>query len=327
MSSGKRVLIVDDSATLRRQIAAVLRREALFEEILEAADGLAGFKLLSTSEPDLVLCDLVMPQFDGIKFLALRASRKELQEIPVIMLTAEDAGDRKAELLDRGASDYVTKPFHEKEFLARVRVHLRLKLLGDEIREANRKLEAMSITDPLTGLYNRRHLERQLTDESRRTLRYATPLSVLMIDIDHFKQVNDTHGHAAGDEVIRGLARVVRESIRNTDVAARFGGEEIAIVLPHTDLRGGVLLAERLRERFEAALHECDGATIRKTASFGVASAGPETGPITGEELLKRADAALYDAKRGGRNRVVAWNSSAVTLRPTSGAESGVAGV
>src|SRR5258708_17155212 len=145
-----RILIVDDSGVLRSQIRGVLRRDG-DHEIIEAADGLAAFKLIVERKPDLVLCDLVMPNIDGLKLLGLRASRRELAHIPMLVLTAESDANRKADILQRGASDYVTKPFHEEELLARVRIHLRLKILQDELRDANARLEALATTDGLTG--------------------------------------------------------------------------------------------------------------------------------------------------------------------------------
>jgi len=200
---GALILVVDDSAAIRRQIRGVLEQLEGVEEFLEAADGLQAFKLLVDRKPDLVVCDLIMPTFDGLKFLALRATRAELESIPVIMLTAEDDATRKVEVFERGASDYVTKPFDDEELLARVRVHYRLKVLQDELREANKRLEALADTDGLTGLYNRRYFDGLLLRELQRTARYKTPVGVVLLDIDHFKYINDTFGHPMGDEVLR----------------------------------------------------------------------------------------------------------------------------
>ncbi len=304
---GARVLLVDDSVALRSQLRSILEKALDSAEFVEASDGLQGFKLLAEYRPDLVVCDLVMPSFDGLKFLALRATRPELGQIPVIMLTAEDDPNRKVEVLDRGASDYVTKPFNEKELVARVRVHYRVKALQDQLREANMRLETLAVTDGLTGLFNRRYFDDLLLSEVRRTLRYKMPLSLILIDLDHFKQVNDTHGHPMGDEVLRNTGRVVLAKVRTTDVAARFGGEELSIILPQTNLAGALELAERLRKLIGEAAHTLGGVTLRKTASLGVATfdgSGPPLGP---EELVKRADQALYKAKQSGRDRVEAW--------------------
>ena len=300
-----RILIVDDDALIRREIQRTLREDPTFTEFHEATDGLAGFKRLLDRAVDVVVCDLVMPGYDGLKFLALKASRRELEGIPVLMLTAEADGDRKAEILERGALDYVTKPFHEKELLARVRIHHKLKVLQDELREKNQLLEMISVTDPLTGLFNRRHLMSRLEEELARTVRYENPLSVVMIDIDHFKQVNDQFGHAMGDEVLRTVGRMLKETVRATDVAARLGGEELMLMLVHTDLNGAKQVAENVRTRLEATEHRLDGAMVKRTASFGVASLEGRDKKASVELLLRRADEALYRAKQTGRNRVV----------------------
>jgi len=299
-----RILIVDDNAMIRSEIKAVLMKDGGFTHFMEAGDGLTAFKSIMETPPDLVLCDLVMPGFDGLKFLGLKASRKELEQIPVIILTAEDDLDRKAEILERGASDYVTKPFHEKELLARVRIHTKLKLLQDELREMNVQLEALSVTDPLTGLANRRRLMARLQEEVQRARRYKTPLSVVMIDIDHFKDVNDTHGHAMGDEVLRNIGAMLNAGLRTTDLAARYGGEELTLVLPHTDIPAALQVAEGLRQKFAELDHVLDGVTIRKTASMGLAARDGQGEMPNAEDLLKHADEALYRAKQGGRNRV-----------------------
>ena len=279
-------------------------KDGEFTHFMEASDGLTAFKTIMDNPPDLVLCDLVMPGFDGLKFLGLKASRKELEQIPVIILTAEDDLDRKAEILERGASDYVTKPFHEKELLARVRIHTKLKLLQDQLLEKNAQLEALSVTDVLTGLANRRRLMTRMDEEVQRARRYKTPLSVVMIDIDHFKLVNDTYGHAMGDEVLRNIGAMLKASVRTTDLAARYGGEELTLVLPHTDIPAAIQVAENLRQKFADMVHELDGASLQKTISMGVAARDGQSEIPHAEDLLKHADEALYRAKQSGRNRV-----------------------
>jgi diguanylate cyclase (GGDEF)-like protein len=299
-----RILIVDDNALIRSEIKAVLMKDGGFSHFMEASDGLTAFKIIMETPPDLVLCDLVMPGFDGLKFLGLKASRTELEQIPVIILTAEDDLDRKAEILERGASDYVTKPFHEKELLARVRIHTKLKLLQDELREKNVLLETLSVTDVLTGLANRRRLMTRLEEEVARARRYKTPLAVVMIDIDHFKQVNDVHGHAMGDEVLRNIGAMLKAGVRTTDLAARYGGEELTLVLPHTDIPAATLVAENLREKFAEFEHRLDGIALKKTVSMGVTARDGQGDVPSAEDLLKHADEALYRAKQNGRNRV-----------------------
>jgi len=305
---GALVLVVDDSPAIRNQIRGVLSEVEGFEEFLEAGDGLQAFKLLVDRKPDLVVCDLIMPVFDGLKFLALRATRPELGNIPVIMLTAEGAANRKVEVFDQGASDYVTKPFNDKELLARVRVHYRLKVLQDELRDANARLELLADTDGLTGLFNRRYFDALLMREQQRTLRYKTPLGVALLDIDHFKYVNDTFGHPMGDEVLRNVARIVTSGVRVTDSAARYGGEEIAIVFTQTTAEGVSEVAERLRVQLAECVHSYQGSTVQRTASFGVSVFDGRGAPITAKELVERADRALYKAKHSGRNQIVFWS-------------------
>ena len=300
------VLIVDDNAAIRSGIKAVLMKDGTFNHFAEAEDGLSAFKALLDQPPDLVICDLVMPGFDGLRFLGLKASRRELDQIPVIILTAEGDLERKAELLERGASDYITKPFHEKELLARVRIHTKLKRLQDELREKNSQLETLSITDALTGLANRRYLMTRLQEEVQRADRHGTALAVVMVDLDHFKRVNDTHGHAAGDLVLQNVAALMMGSVRATDLAARFGGEELTLVLPHTGTAGALQMAEILRQKIAEQVHALEGATLQQTVSMGLAAWEGQGPAPSAEGLLKRADDALYRAKQGGRNRVEA---------------------
>ncbi len=299
-----RILIVDDNARVRSEIKAVLMKDGAFTHIMEAADGLSAFKTILEHPPDLVLCDLVMPGFDGLKFLGLKASSKELAQIPVIIISAEDDLDRKVEFLERGASDYITKPFHEKELLARVRIHAKLKRLQDELLEKNAQLEAQSITDSLTGLANRRWLMTRLEEEVTRARRHKEPLSVVMIDIDHFKQVNDTHGHAMGDEVLRNIGAFLKAGVRTTDLAARYGGDELTLVLPHTDVPAAIQVAESLRVKFSVVEHQLEGISLKKTVSMGVAARDGQGESPHADDLLKNADEALYRAKQNGRNQV-----------------------
>jgi two-component system cell cycle response regulator len=317
---GALILVVDDSAAIRAQIRSVLERVEGFDEFIEAGDGLQAFKLMLERQPDLVVCDLIMPVFDGLKFLALRATRPELANIPVIMLTAEGDANRKVEVFDQGASDYVTKPFNDRELLARVKVHFRLKVLQDELREANKRLEALADTDGLTGLFNRRYFDALLMRELQRTERYKTPLGLVLLDIDHFKRVNDTLGHSMGDEVLRNVSRVVTSSVRVTDSAARYGGEEIAIVFTQTTAQGVSEVTERLRQRLAEFSHEYEGKTVKCTASFGVSLCVGRGLTPNAKELVDRADRALYRAKRAGRNCIVSWTPE-LDLEPTVPAE------
>ena len=320
---GALILVVDDSASIRGQIRGVLQDVEGFDHFIEAGDGLQAFKLMLDRQPDLVVCDLIMPVFDGLKFLALRATRPELANIPVIMLTAEGDANRKVEVLDQGASDYVMKPFDERELLARVKVHYRLKVLQDELREANKRLEFLADTDGLTGLFNRRYFDALLMRELQRTERYKTPLGLVLLDIDHFKRINDNFGHPMGDEVLRNVSRLVTSSVRVTDTAARYGGEEIAIVFTQTTAQGVCEVTERLRQRLADFSHVHQGNGVKCTASFGISVCDGRGLTPNATALVERADRALYQAKRMGRNCVVPWTPD-LDLEPSVPAERAV---
>lgn len=281
----------------------------MFSKVLEAPDGLTGLKLMVEHKPDVIVCDLEMPVCDGVRFLALKASQAAFAHVPVIMLTGEGDPERKVDLLVRGAADYVTKPFHPRELLARVQAHLRLKTLQEELIRANAHLAELSTTDALTGLRNRRSFDDVLVSEAARALRYELPLSLMLIDIDHFKRVNDDHGHQAGDRVLSRVGEVLREGTRTTDFAARYGGEELAVLLPHTGTAPAAMLADRLRSAISCATFPVPG--LRVTVSAGVAGLDPTGSPSA---LVEAADRALYTAKHEGRNCVRSATPATVQL-------------
>ncbi len=305
-----RILIVDDSASVRREIVQALSSNDEFEAFRECEDGFAALKVLTEFRPDVVICDLVMPACDGITFLRFKGSRSDAANIPVLMVTSADDTDRKVEVLERGAADYVTKPFHPRELLARVRTLCKQRLLQEELETANTKLYHLSCTDALTGVFNRRHFDSTLEAEVSRFLRYRTPLSLILVDVDHFKSVNDRFGHTVGDNVLREIAMVLKTVVRKADVVARYGGEELAVILGNTGESGAVILAERLRVAVEQLEHRTqDGRVFHTTASFGLSSLESQEAKVTCESFLTRTDEALYTSKKNGRNRVAVWNS------------------
>lgn len=305
---GKSILIIDDSDTIREQITRTLREVALFDRIHQAGDGIEALKILLAQPVDLILCDLEMPRVDGIKLLGMISGREELRDIPVIMLTGREDRELKIKLLGQGASDYITKPFDAGELVARVKVHLKIKTLQDELKRSNEMLTQLSNTDPLTGLYNRRYMLEMLEKEVKRGDRKRTPISLIMLDIDHFKKVNDLYGHQNGDLVLTKVAELAATGLRIYDFTARYGGEEFVISLPETCHSDALMIAERIRSRIE--LHSFSGplSKLKATASMGVATYPSET--ITSiDDLFRKADEALYRAKAAGRNRVVSMNS------------------
>lgn len=274
------------------------------EKILIADNGLHGYKLLRENPIDLVLCDLNMPGIDGFKFLNLKGSSSEFDDIPVIMLTGQSDVNSKVRGLDVGASDYLVKPCDDAELVARVRVHLKVKHLQDQLRLSNAELERLTRTDPLTGVANRRYFLETLNNEYHRSLRYHRPLSFVMLDIDFFKKVNDTYGHQAGDRALVKVAKVLKRELRMQDFVARYGGEEFAILLPETKDIDAAVAATRCRKNIEVTPIVQNEIRFSVTVSMGLASL-PNERVNDVESLIRLADEALYEAKRTGRNRMV----------------------
>jgi two-component system cell cycle response regulator len=297
------VLIIDDADSVRYHIISTLKKVALFEHYREARDGIDGFKSLLAAKTDLIICDLEMPRMDGFKFMQMVNSREDLRDIPIIMLTGREDRDLKIKGLEQGACDYVTKPFDAGELVARVKVQLKIKALQDELKRSNELLKELSNTDPLTHLYNRRYLTKVLSIELIRAKRYSESLSFIILDIDHFKKVNDAYGHQNGDTVLSAVAEVVQAGRRCYDIAARYGGEEFVLVLPGTTLAGGITVAERLRENVRAISYKPPLEQLSITISLGVATF-PSAQIEDEDSLISQADEALYRAKQNGRNRV-----------------------
>ncbi len=297
------VLVIDDSKAATEGVCSVLERCPEEYRILCAKDGLDGFKTLVSTKVDIVLCDLLMDGMDGFKFLGLKRSREELIDVPVIMLTGAGSVSEKVKALEGGAADYLTKPFDDAELIARLRVHLKVRSLQRELREKNQKLEELSNTDELTRLANRRYFMRVAEVELMRAQRYGNSLACIIVDLDHFKRVNDTHGHLAGDHVLRMVADAIQRDLRRHDIAARYGGEELVLILPQTTCANARPVAERYRDHIRRLEIRHDGVRIPVTASFGVA-AYPECATNRIDDLIAKADAALYEAKAEGRDRV-----------------------
>lgn len=299
-----RILIIDDSKSLRQEIREVLEKAGIDADFFEACNGLEGFKTLLDHPVDLVFCDLVMPQIDGAKFLQMRASRPYLLEIPVLMLTAIGDVDQKVKVLSQGANDYITKPFHPGELVARANVHLKIKHLQDELRQKNALLVELSTTDSLTKIYNRRHFLELARKEFERSSRMGLQLTMLILDVDHFKTINDTYGHQAGDEVLLAVCKVVDNSLRDYDIFGRYGGDEFTIIFPQTELVQSMKVAERLEKSVQELKMECIS-NHKLSLSGGLAAKTATHKDL--ESLLKDADEALYRAKQTGRARIVAF--------------------
>ena len=298
------VLIIDDSEAVREKIIKTLESRDLFSRFYQAEDGLEGFKKLLASPVDIILCDLEMPRMDGFKFLGMLKGRPEVSDTPVIILTGNDDRELKIKGLEQGACDFITKPFDPEELVARMRVHLKIKHLQDDLKRSNELLLELSNTDHLTGLINRRFLKEALHKEVQRARRKDGQVALLLLDIDHFKRVNDTHGHLQGDVVLQKVALHIQKELRSYDTAARYGGEEFVAVLPDTSLKEAFNVADRIRLSVQGMRFAGSLSNEQVTVSLGVALfPSPCFDDIDG--LLRAADEALYQAKERGRNRVI----------------------
>jgi diguanylate cyclase (GGDEF)-like protein len=303
-SRAPRLLVVDDEPS----ILELMRRrlEALGCEVTTLSGGSDVVKVVRERLPDLVLLDVMMPDVDGFTVCRALKQDAEIRDIPVVLMTARAEVDSRIRGLELGAHDYVTKPFETAELLARVRAALRVKALQDELRETNKLLERLAASDPLTDLPNRRTFDEQIFLAMERSRRTGQALSVIMLDLDHFKQINDAHGHQVGDEALRQVAQILGGRRRVTDLVARYGGEEFVWVLPGAVTDAAVEVAEWLRRTIEESTLETQRGPIHLTISAGVSTYDPAAhGRIGSEVLLEAADQALREAKDTGRNRVV----------------------
>jgi two-component system, cell cycle response regulator len=295
------IAIVDDDAAIRRLVRLFLRRAGY--ETLEFEDGAAARAALLSEFWDLAILDRRLPDMDGVVLAHELKSHTDFRTRYIIMLTGEDEQEDKIEGLELGADDYITKPFQYPELLARIRAGKRIVDLQKELVETNRRLELLSITDGLTKLHNHRYFQDELARAFEESQRYQRPLSLAMIDIDFFKKINDTYGHAVGDDVLKRAAALYRSSVRSTDLVARYGGEEFAVMMPETSLQDGITFAEKIRLLVETTAMETQAGPVQATVSIGVASV-PHSRIHSAKELIVAADKALYRAKRGGRNQV-----------------------
>ena len=296
-----RVAIVDDDAAIRRLVHLYLSRAGY--EVTEFATGKQARAELVRFPWDLAILDRRLPDMDGVVLCHQLKGHAELRNRYIIMLTGEDEAEDKILGFELGADDYITKPFQPAELLARIRAAKRIIDLQKELMESNRRLELLSITDGLTKLHNHRHFQDELSRAFEESQRYHRPLSLVIADLDFFKKINDTHGHAVGDEVLKAVSAIFQQSIRSTDLAARYGGEEFALMLPETELQDAVAFAEKLRSIVASSPMETQAGPIQLTISLGVASV-PHSLIHSPKELIVTADKALYRAKKNGRNQV-----------------------
>jgi len=300
MADATRVLIVQAESSERAF------QKSLFAEagmsVIEASSGAEVLDFLATDRPDLVVLGRALPDMDGLDLLPSLKSN-ELEFVPVLVASNRGETAERVRGLQLGADDYISRPCDPAELLARVRALLRTKQTHDRIRKLQATLEQMVVNDPLTGLHNRRYLMDRLLQEMQRSDRHGEPLAFAMLDLDSFRPINDQYGHVLGDKVLRAVGNAIAKSIRVSDIAARYGGDEFGVILPQTPPEGAMRVCERLlRTISELILQDENGKSCRVTASLGLAYY-PADDVETPEDLVHSADGALYGAKRSGKNR------------------------
>lgn len=299
-AEGANILLVEDLEYDAERIGAILaQRHAPRIE----GDAQAALEMAKSGAFDLVMISLGLQSYDSLRLCSQLRTQMETRQVPILILV--DDGDRKrlAKGLDLGVNDYVMRPIDAGELLARTRTQVRRKRYQDRLRDNYHRSMTLAVTDSLTGLYNRHYMTSHLETLMARAHRDGRALTLLMMDIDFFKRINDTLGHAAGDEVLREISARINRSVRGIDLAARFGGEEFVVVLPEMDLPHAGAIAERLRRQVaEAPFKLSTGGTVDVTCSIGIGQSRLGDDPV---DLIRRADEALYRAKGEGRDRVV----------------------
>ncbi|WP_456485889.1 diguanylate cyclase [Hydrogenimonas sp.] len=291
---GKRVLVVEDSEIFQKFFGKMLSRQQL--HVLEAANGVEALKIIDNEVVDLVISDYVMPKMDGLSLLIEIRKRASMLKMPFIAVSSYNDNGEVAKFLRHGANDFLKKPFGKEELVWRINNTL-------DLAETLRKEHEYAVKDRLTGLYNRYYLDEIAPRLLAVAERYGEqPLSLVILDVDHFKKINDTYGHLAGDKVLKSVADILRKKIRNSDTIVRFGGEEFLILMPSTDIKRAYVAAEKLKGAVkENKIELKEGESISVTISAGVAQFKKG---MNLDDLIKCADEALYKAKSNGRNRV-----------------------
>jgi two-component system, cell cycle response regulator len=300
---GGRVLLVDDRKSSYERLAGMIAAEQTIdvepdpsEALFRAAEG----------NYDVVIISLGLENFDGLRLCSQIRSLERTRNVPMLAIAEAEDTSRLVRGLEIGVNDYLIRPIDRNEMLARVRTQIRRRRYTERLRDNVQLSIEMAITDGLTGLHNRRYMESHLSSLVEQAAARGKPLTVLVLDIDYFKSINDTHGHDAGDEVLREFSQRLKKSIRGIDLACRYGGEEFVVVMPETDMAVATMVAERLRRRIASEPFPISQGTNAVEVTISIGLAARTSAADTAAQILKRADQALYRAKRDGRNRVVA---------------------
>ncbi|MFZ5986531.1 MAG: GGDEF domain-containing response regulator [Bacillota bacterium] len=313
-----RILLIDQDKLLTDELAGRLNNVGF--DVLSANDEETALKLIEVSKPTIILLDILMKGKDGRDILTTLKSMNISSNIPIIVLTSDSDVNSKVYGFLQGASDYITKPVFFPEILARINNLIRLLNMQKELEEKNKELmekntllEQMAITDSLTGLFNKGYVLERLESEIQRAARYNEAISLIIIDIDHFKEVNDTYGHLMGDKLIKEISEEITSSVRDVDIVGRYGGDELMVICPNTDINGAKILAERIRSNIHNHKFELKGEIVPITVSLGVSSAAPSLYTKADSDIVRiigEADIALYRAKSSSRNKVEAYENN-----------------
>jgi len=293
-STALTVMVIEDHPDQRDLLAIVLQREGY--KVVTAANGIEAIEKLAVEKVQIALSDIMMPKMDGFELIKRIRGNPALKNIYLILITARIQEGDRVRGLDLGADDYITKPFSFSELLARIRV-------GSRVVQYQQHLEYQTQVDSLTGLFNRRAFENKIGEEFERSKRYHSPLSLLILDIDNFKLINDTYGHHGGDAALVKISETFREKTRQSDFPARYGGEEFVLVLPETDQESALQAATKIHEAIRSSAFGTTARPFRLTVSIGVSSTSIKFYSAW-DELLRDADQALYIAKNSGKDRI-----------------------
>ncbi len=300
-----KILIVEDDFGSRRLVK--LHLSAAGHEVVEAEDGQIAWELFQREPFQMVITDWMMPNLDGRDLIRNIRSNSQKGYTYIIMLTAIDDKSQVVTGLESGADEYLTKPFDNKELIARVASGERILKLEEELTQAHHQMEILAMQDGLTGMFNRRAIEEYASAELDHARRKECPLSVILLDIDHFKSINDQYGHSIGDHTLRQLAEILTRNLRQYDRIGRWGGEEFIVILPDTKISEAIIVAERMRvATAETKMSLENGEYYAVQISLGVACASGPYPPLA--KLVDAADQAMYQAKQAGRNRVCSIN-------------------
>ena len=306
-----KILVIDDEPFNARILEDIFKQENWQTDW--AIDGQSGIDQAISSLPHVILLDVILPDMEGFEVCRILKAHNITRDIPVLFLTARTGKEDKLRAFEAGAVDFITKPFFVEEVRARVKTQIKLKLFSDALKEKNRqlatlaeKLQMLSLTDDLMHIWNRRAFEIEIERVHQNSVRYRHPYCLLIADLDFFKGLNDYFGHQTGDHILHQMGRIFQQAVRSTDFVARYGGEEIVVILPETDHSGGIKTARRIQQLVADAkiVHPYNPIHQYLTISIGIAVFDPESPDPGCYEIIRQADEALYQAKAAGRNTI-----------------------